>query len=328
MPDPMPSPVVDVHAHGVPAPLAAAIADADFLRVEDTPGGMVATWPDGARTLPIGPDLVDLELRIARLDRRGVDVQLLAPFMDVLGYQLPGAAGADWSRLVNDELAAEAARRPDRLRAVGTLPLQAPELAVAEADRVVRDLGMAGIQVGSRVGETELDDPALEPVWATLAELGTVVVLHPLGKLCTPGMAEHGLAHLVGRPTETTTAVSRMLLSGVLTRHPGLRIVVVHGGGFLPLQVGRVAKAVAADAARRERFWADYGQLWFDTVVNDPRALAGLVAMVGPDRVVLGTDDPFALGDDDPVATVTAAGLGAADRAALLGGNAARLLAR
>lgn len=328
MTDPVPSPVIDVHAHGVPAPLARAIEEADFLRVEHTPAGLVATWPDGTRTLPIGADLVDLDQRIARLDRRGVDVQLLAPFMDVQGYQLPGVDGAAWSRLVNDELAAEAARRPDRLRAVGTLPLQTPDLAVAEAHRVLTELGMPGVQVGSRVGETELDDPALEPVWEALSAHQALVVLHPLGKLCTPGMAEHGLAHLVGRPTETTTAVSRMLLSGVLTRHPGLRVVVVHGGGFLPFQVGRVAKAMAGDDTRRERFWADYARLWFDTVVNDARALAGLVAMVGPERVVLGTDDPFGLGDDDPVATITAADLGDEIRAALLGGNAARLLGR
>lgn len=322
---------IDVHAHCVPE----ALRDVISTRGRELGVTLAA---NGAMTvagrpvaMPLRDDLVDLEARLATMDRVGVDVQVLSPWIDLVAYRLDPDAGARWARLVNQALAAEAATHPDRLLAIGTAPLQAPDLAVGELRYALEELGMVGIEIGTRVGDVDLVAAGLDAFWAEAHRLGAFVLLHPLEPLSGIDLSDRMLHNITGRPAETTIAVSRLMLAGVVEQYPNMAMCAVHGGGFLPYQVGRMQRGwearpglVAGDLTSPP-IEAIRG-LYYDTVLHDPAAIRYLIDRVGADRVLLGSDYPFEMGDPDPVGTIDAVGaLSAADRDAVLSGNAERL---
>ena len=315
---------VDVHAHGVPDLLLDELArdpERWGLRVAD---------------LKVRPGLLDLEGRVAAMDRTGVDVQLLSPWMDLAATSLPadlapGAVG-DFARLSNDAMADLVRRHPDRLLALANLPLQAPDAAAAELRRAVEDLGMVGAEIATRPGGRELDDEVFDVVWRTAAELDCLVLVHPHRSLAGRGVTRHFLGNLVGNPAETTIAIGHLVFGGVVERHPDVRFCFVHGGGFAPYQVGRWDHAFAHDArgaaALLNRRPSELlARMWFDTVVHDSTALSHLLTVVGAERVVLGSDHPFEMGDPDPCVTVRSVpGIDDTTVQRVLSGNALALL--
>jgi aminocarboxymuconate-semialdehyde decarboxylase len=191
---------------------------------------------------------------------------------------------------------------------------------------------MVGAEIATTVDGRELDDLELAPFWSAAEELRAVVVVHPYASLAGRNVSRYNLNNLVGNPAETTIAVAHLVHGGVLERHPGLRVVLVHGGGFAPFQMGRwdrgfssKADGAEADLTRPPSDWLR--QMWFDTVLHSPASLRFLVDVVGVEHVVLGSDYPFRMGDPDPVATVRAVGgLAGKDLERVLSGNLATLL--
>ncbi|HKE73477.1 MAG TPA: amidohydrolase family protein [Acidimicrobiales bacterium] len=331
-----PSPTYDLHAHcTVPAGHALAAGDpgvaAEAARLAAGTGEAAA-----AANRALGrewlPRLVDADERLAVMDRRGIDVQAVSPSPGDYHYGAGEHVAADIVAAVNEGVAALCARHPDRLVGLGSVALQHPALAADQLRHAVGRLGLAGAVVGTHAGGRDLSDPAFEPLWAAAEETGAVLFLHPWG--CTLGerLARAYLFNVVGNPTETALALSHLIFGGVLDRFPGLRVLAAHGGGYLPFYPGRAdhAHRVRQDSRTCAEPPSTYlRRLWFDSVVHESRLLGHLVANVGADRVVLGTDYPFDMGQDDPVGMLDAVdGLGAADRAAVAGGNAAALLGR
>jgi len=230
----------------------------------------------------------------------------------------------------NEGVAAFCAQQPDRLLAIGTVSLQHPDLAVGQLEAAVRDHGMRGVQISTAAGPgRELDDPALADFWAAAEELDTAVLVHPWG--CTLGerLNAYYLFNSVGNPTETALALSRIVFSGLLERHPRLRIWSAHGGGYLASYVVRADHAWAArgDAhTTSEPPSALLRRTYVDSLVYTPEQLRHLVSVMGPTQVTLGSDYPFDMGVEDPVDRLEAAGLDDATTDAIRGGNAARLL--
>jgi aminocarboxymuconate-semialdehyde decarboxylase len=325
----------DIHAHCIPAPLLDMLrSEGSRLGIElrDDGRGEYAVIGDRVQLAPFNPILSDLDARMSAMDATGVDVQLLSGWVDLTAYALDGGAGAEYSRLFNEIITAEARRHPDRLTPMGTVPLQDPRRAAEELDYAVRDLGMAGVQIATTVDGTDLDRAGLDPFWEVAEALRCLLVIHPCDPLPGVDLSRNFLDNMVGRPAESTIAVAHLLFSGALERYPGLVICVVHGGGFLPYQLGRMQRGFDAvpklaaqnistppsELARR---------LYYDTVLHDPAPLAFLVEHVGADHVVMGTDYPFPMGDPTPVSTVnTIPGLSDEQRRLILGGNVARLL--
>lgn len=303
------TPVVDVHAHHVGTDLLDAVeADGAAFGIGVDDAGKVDVG--GRKTgLPVLPALSDVGARLAFMDEAGVDVQLVAGWMDLAGYHLPAEAGAWLARKQNEALANVVAGRPDRFRAAAAVPLQDTELAVRELRHAVGELGHVAVQIGARVEDVGLDDDALAPFWAAVEELGVPVVVHP-AELGVPARHRRLFLHIVvGNPAETTFAAGALLLGGVLDRHPRLRVLLVHGGGFLAYQLGRLERAFeAAPPAARPRaakpasHYLD--QLYCDTVLHDSGALRHLVSVHGDERVLAGTDYPFPMRDANPVDTV------------------------
>jgi aminocarboxymuconate-semialdehyde decarboxylase len=325
-------PVIDFHGHlAVPAAdalVAGAPGFAGELAAEQRAHSAGSLAANRAQLGRLGPQLTEVAVRLAELDAMGVDVQVVGP-MPMHHYWADPALAARLARTTNEAVADHCVRAPDRLVGLGTVPLQHPALAVAELSRAVAEYGLRGISVSTTVDGRELADPRHDPVWECAQELGSLVFVHPWGCSLGERLATQYLGNTVGQPVETTVALSQLIFTGVLDRFPGLKLVVAHGGGYLPTYIGRSDHAwqVREDARGCREAPSGYlRRMWFDALVYTPRGLRQLVDQVGADRVVLGTDYPFDMGVDDPVERLDAAGFAPGERDAIAGGNAARLL--
>lgn len=327
--------ITDVHAHllmpGLHAEVERRVPDevqaaADLERRRN---GVESLQASGRMIGERFPRLTDVGARLAAMDAQGVDRQWVSPspnhFYPWANEGLATWASGETNRLIAEHVAAA----PDRLVGLGVVPLQHPHLVVDALDDAVLGRGLAGVEISSFAGDVELSDPRLEPFWARAAELRAVVFLHPFGCSLDERLDRFYLSNTVGQPTENAVALSHLIFAGVLDRHPGLRLVAAHGGGYLPTAIGRSDRAwrVRPEAHGCAHAPSTYlSRIWFDTVVHDERALRWLVEVAGADRVLLGSDFPFDMGLDEPVAFVRGAGLPDEAVRAVLGENAADLL--
>jgi aminocarboxymuconate-semialdehyde decarboxylase len=324
---------IDVHAHVIVPELLRSSAPRESWRpsVVRHDGAQVVEL-GGARIRSMVSEVVDVEEIVASQDRAGVGVTLLCPWVQLLFYDVDVDAALERCQLQNGGLARLHAACPDRVRVLGAVPLQDPELAASELERVMATAGFAGVEVTTSVDGVPLGDDRFEPFWSAAERTRALVFIHPTTRgVALPVLQERYLWNLVGNPMETTVAAAHLVLTGTLARHPNLRILLAHGGGAILALSGRLrhgqatvaaagpAPAVAADAEIRRRFL-------YDSVVHDPQLLRMLVEVVGSERVLLGSDYPFDMADSDPVGTVRAAGLSEGDEHALLCGNATREL--
>jgi aminocarboxymuconate-semialdehyde decarboxylase len=214
---------------------------------------------------------------------------------------------------------------------MGTVPLQAPDLGVAELERIVRQHGFRGVEINTNVAGAELSEPRFRKFFAKAEELGIVVFMHPIGFTEGRRLKEHYFNNVIGNPLDTTVAIAHLVFDGVLEAHPGLKIVVAHGGGYLPAYSGRLDHAYAARPDCRHHIKQPpttyLKRLHFDSIVFTAHQLEYLVEQYGADHVLVGTDYPYDMGENDPIGFIESAGkLGDSERAAILGLNAARLL--
>jgi aminocarboxymuconate-semialdehyde decarboxylase len=276
------------------------------------------------------PKLTDLQQRLRDMDAMGVDVQLLSPAPNQYYYWAEPELAAQICRQINDHIAELCARHPERLVGLGSVALQHPQLCEQQLEYCCRTLGLRGVEVSSQVNGLELADPKFERFWAKVEELGCLVFLHPLGSTLGERINRHYLSNIIGQPLETTVALSYLIFGGTLDRHPGVKILAAHGGGYLASYIGRSDHAWHArpDARGMRRAPSEYlRQIWFDTIVYRPEQLRHLIAEVGASQVVVGTDYPYDMASYDVHELLEAVpGLSEPERAAILGGNAVALL--
>jgi aminocarboxymuconate-semialdehyde decarboxylase len=269
--------------------------------------------------------------RLADLDAMGLDLQLVMPTPNECFYTVPLDIAVKASRMVNDGLAEYVARKPDRFLALGTVPLTDGEEAASELERCMKSLGMKGVEILTNVAGKELSDPDCAPFWKRAEELGALVIIHPNGFTDAKRFTRFYFNNVIGNPLETTIALHYLIFDGVLERHPNLRILAVHGGGYLPAYSGRIDHAWGARSDSHGDLphppTSYLNKIYFDTVVFTPYQLAELVRLFGTDRIIMGTDYPFDMADFDPIGHVASVeGFDASTIAALAGGNAKKLL--
>ncbi len=322
---------VDIHCHVLCKPARDLVAAANLPNTrhrDDSPATAAATAEHQQRVLP---QLLSLEQRLGDMDTMGIDVQAVSPSPDQTYYGLPPDLAIEATRLVNDNIAEIMGKHPDRFAGLGTVPFQAPELAVAELERLHKSLGLKGIEIAGSVQGDDYSDPKFRPIFAKVEELGLLMFMHPTGFTHTQRMGPWHLGNLIGNPLESTVAVHHLIFGGVLDRYPGLKLVVAHGGGFLPAYSGRIDHGAAARPDTCEHLRHDpthyLKRLYFDTMVFTHHQLEYLVEQWGADHILMGTDYPFDMGEVDPVGFVEGAkNLSEGDKRAVLGHNAARLL--
>jgi aminocarboxymuconate-semialdehyde decarboxylase len=262
---------------------------------------------------------------------RGLARQLLAPAPPLFCYWAPGPAAAEWCRMVNDTIAEAVSRHPDRFLGAGGLPLQAPDLAVKELERVASTLRFPAVEIGASVQGRDLDDPALVPVWEAVTALNVAVFVHPQAPVVAQERVQRqNLTQVVGFPLETALAMTRLIFGGVFERWPRIRWCFSHGGGAFASIVARLDHGwnVMDEAhAAIPRAPSEYARrVWVDTITHSPRALALVLDTFGRERVVLGSDYPFRLGTEDPIAALEPAGLDPDLRRRVLHDNALAFL--
>lgn len=328
MTDTSPTPVIDAHAHYLPEAIGAAAAEGrltGILEAERESGGYRFRFV-GERPLRGMPTvaLLDLDERIQWMDARSIDRQVVGPWPDLFGYELDADKAETWCRFANEAML-ESLDDQRRLIPLATLPMQAPH-AAAEMLVEARKEGFAGAMIQTRIGEVDLDDASFEPVWSAAAESSMPIFIHPEFLADEPRVADMGLTNAVGRGIDTTISGARLLYSGVPQRHPGLKLVLSHGGGALPYIAGRLRRN---HELRDDTFDPKEGfeLLYFDSVVFDTHAFRLLCAMAGPGHLLCGSDYPFPMGDLDPAKVIRESDLGAHDLEDILGANALRVCA-
>lgn len=257
---------------------------------------------DGEFFREIEPNCWSLETRLEDMDRDGIDVQVVCTVPVMFSYWAKADDCADLCRIINNDMANEISKHPTRFIGLGTLPMQAPELAVEELERCVNELGFPGVQIGSHINEWNLDAPELMPFWESAEALGAVVFIHPWDMELGGRNTKYWVPWLVGMPAETCHAVVSILMGGVLEKFPDLKICFAHGAGSFPFTIGRIEHGYncrpdlcATDSSLSPKYYI--GKFYCDSIVHDPKALEFLVDVMGEDKVVFGTDYPFPLGE-------------------------------
>jgi aminocarboxymuconate-semialdehyde decarboxylase len=327
------STTVDLHAH-VAIPRAAEMVQP---RLDPATIPLAHYSSDETRALgakqeaDIVPASRGYDKRLADLDAMGIDIQVVCPPPGQCYYTVPLDIAVAATRVLNDGIAEYVAGKPDRLVGLGSVPLTDTGEATTELERCIGTLGFKGVEVLTNVAGNELSDPAYAPFWQKAEELGALVLLHPNGFTEGRRLTRFYFNNVIGNPLDTTVALHYLIFDGVLERHPGLKLLAVHGGGYLGGYSGRIDHAWGARSdsnAGLPKPPTDYlKRVHVDTVVFTPHQLAELVRVFGADHVVMGTDYPFDMAEFDPlghVAGVTE--FDAATVAAIAGGNAKRLL--
>jgi aminocarboxymuconate-semialdehyde decarboxylase len=310
---------VDFHAH---------LVDPAIYR-ETQVFSIFAQTTDAARAAAVIARMADLDARIAAMDAMGVAVQVLSSsLVHQCSYDAEPDTALRLDAAMNERIAQAVAKHPARFRGLGSVPLQAPERAADELSRCINSLGLSGVTISTRVRDREIGDAALRPFWERAEALGAVVFIHPAGNP-DPRFRKWQLWNSIGQSFEEAMAVASLFYEGVLDAYPKLKIVVSHGGGYMPFYLGRIARNYIEKPATRVNMTKpplDYvGMLHYDTCVYDPDTLSQLVAVVGPERIVMGSDYP--VGEMKPADFVRdCAALDAAAQELVLSGNAARLL--
>ena len=315
--------IVDVHAHFVPWPFLERIMRERFPSIErlEHDKQIRLAFAGQPPTRPIAPRLGDAQHRAEWMQAQGIDTQVIGGWTDMVAYEIPADEGAAWSRLLN-EYQLEAAKNSPFVP-LATVPLQDGGLAAAVLAEAM-DAGFPGAMIGTQPKGTggTLDDPTLEPFWSVASERGAVIYIHPMYVCGDPRLGDFDLINAVGRLTDTTIAVTRLLYSGHARKYPGAKIVLSHAGGALPYALGRLKRNHALAPDKLADPEDGLRRLYYDTVMFDPDGLEFLVKKTGAARVMLGSDQPFPIGDPQPCAVVRNSQLGEPDKRAILGDTA------
>ncbi len=321
---------IDIHAHHLPRDwpdLAERYGDARFPVMHHTDDGRHRVYKDGKFFRELFANSWDADLRIAEYERFGVQVQVISTVPVMFSYWAKPHHALELHRALNDHMAEACRAHPRHIAGIGTVPLQSPRLAIEELERCMEQLGLQGVQIGSHVGDWNLDAPELFEFFAAAESLGAAILVHPWDMMGSESMPKYWLPWLVGMPAEQSRAACSLIFGGVLERLPELRLCLAHGGGSFPYTIGRIEHGfnmrpdlVATDNPHNPREYLK--RLYFDSWVADERALRYLLDTCGVDRVMLGTDYPFPLGEQSPGAGIAALGLGAEAQARLFHGTA------
>src|ERR1700744_53584 len=327
------STTIDIHAHIV-VPQASAHARphldparAPLAHFSDA----VSREVNAQQEKDVANVMTTIDRRLRDLDAMGIDIQVVAPAPGQNYYSVDARVAEEAHRLANDGVAEYCARKPDRFLGLGVVSLQEPELAVRELDYIMGHLKLKGVEILTNVEGQELSDPKFRPFFAKAEELGAFIMMHPNGFTHGDRLTHFYFNNVLGNPLETTLALHNLIFSGTLARFPDLKLMAVHGGGYLPGFPGRIDHAWGA----RKDSHADLPlppttylrQVYLATVGFSYHQLAYLIDVFGPDPILMGTDYPFDMAEYNPVGHIAGVqGMDELTLAQIAGGNAIRLL--
>lgn len=326
------APTIDIHAHYFPESYLKLIAE-DGRRC----GTTVVADPSGARfiqvglllrTGPITSAFIDIDERLAAMDRQGVRMHALSLTQPMV-YWADDDLGVKLSVAFNDAISAAHRAHPDRLIGFAVLPLQNPTLSLEELERVAKLPGIRGIYMATSVRDRELSDRSFFPVYERMADLGLPLFLHPM-MVNNERLKQYYLINICGNPFDTAIAACHLIFGGVMDAIPKLQVCLPHAGGALPILRGRMNRGfeVRGECKTIPRPPSDYlKRFTYDTISYSEGVLQELIELVGAERIMMGSDYCFDIACEEPVRVITQMkSLSAQQREQILGGNAMRLL--
>lgn len=300
---------VDIHTHILPPEIPKfkdRFGYGGFITLEHhAPCCAKMFRDDGQFFREIGHNCYLPEPRILDCDRTGVDLQVLSTVPVMFHYWAKPQDAYYTSQFLNDHIAQVVAKYPKRFVGLGTIPLQEPELAIKELERCIKELGFAGVQIGTHVNDWNLNQQQLHSFYQACEELGACIFVHPWDMMGQAQMPQYWLPWLVGMPAETCRAICSMIFGGIFEKFPRLRIAFAHGGGSFPATIGRIQHGfeVRPDLCAVDNPYSPQkylGRFFVDSLTHDPGQLKYLLQIFGENRVALGSDYPFPLGEDHP----------------------------
>jgi len=294
---------IDIHTHFIPPYFVDEIRRGQALgkvTIQQQNGEEWVSHPEGYR-YPLAAEFWNMEAKLQHMDRLGIDISVLSIAPTMLFYWLEAGPTQEFCQKANEAMAEFVSKSGGRLYGMAAVPLQDPRAAATELRRAVIELNLRGVEIGTTMEDVPVDDERFLPFWATAAELDVPVMLHPYYVGTKRQFADFYMTNLVGNPLETGVAASRLILSGCLDRYPMLKVVLVHAGGFMPYQVGRLDHGFRVRSETNAVIDSPPStylrRFYFDTITHASVPLKFLVELVGADRVVLGTDIPFDMAD-------------------------------
>jgi aminocarboxymuconate-semialdehyde decarboxylase len=321
--------IIDCHAHIVPPALLEAIradkASFPSIRLIEEGGSLGFSFAGNKPTRPVSKPLSDIAARLAWLDTNKIDRQVVGGWLDMFAYEIPIEEGLRWSRLINTHLAKLAKEQP-RFIPLATVPLQDGARA-AEVLKEAHAQGFKGAMIGTQPKGRGgvLDDASLLPFWEAANSLGSIIFIHPVFESGDDRVHDYGMANAVGRITDTLIAMSRLIYAGHVTRFANMKVVAGIGGAALPYVIGRLRRNYSLDKDKLGDPDAALAAMYYDTIVQDTRTLRYLADIVGPDRIMMGSDMPFPIGDLAPLKIVEETSFTDAERAGINGGVVQKL---
>ncbi|MFM7671109.1 MAG: amidohydrolase family protein [Bacteroidota bacterium] len=298
---------IDIHTHILPEHMphwAQRFGYGDFIHLEHL--NCQACMMKGDRVFrQIESNCYRAEDRFRDMEQTGVDKQVLSTIPVLFNYWAKPTDALQTAQFFNDHIAETVRTHPDRFIGLGTLPMQDTDLAIKEMQRCVKELGLAGVEIGTNVNGLNLSEDRFRPFFAEAEKLQCAVFIHPWEMMGEDQMQAYWLPWLVGMPAETTRAICSLIFGGVFESYPKLRVAFAHGGGSFPYTLGRIQHGFDArpDLVAKDNHIppASYvGKFWVDSLVHDQKALSFLLDKVGPDAVCVGSDYPFPLGEQIP----------------------------
>lgn len=320
---------IDIHTHIIPEHFprfSQKFGYGGFIHLEHHKPCCARMMIDNNLFREIESNCWDPKQRMHECEHHGVQVQVLSTIPVMFNYWAKPQDTLDISRFLNDHIAEIVATYPRRFIGLGTLPMQAPNLCIAELERCQK-IGLAGVQIGSHINEWNLNDTALYPIYEAAEQLGMALFVHPWDMVGKEKMQKYWLPWLVGMPAETSLAICSMIFGGIFERFPHLRVAFAHGGGAFPATFGRISHGfnvrpdlVAIDNAIHPSEYL--GKFYVDSLIHDPRMLEYLIDLIGVDRIALGSDYPFPLGELEPGKMIESMPFSHDIKGRLLSGNA------
>src|SRR5687768_12376953 len=302
---------IDLHNHVVPPTIVDALTEKPErygMSIEEKDG---KRWFNShGRLAELADVFYDADAKVEWMDRNRLDVAAISVGPPIYFYNLTPELGLEAAKLANDGIAQMVAKHPERLRGMAHLPMQDPDAAIAELERAVREYKFKAVEIGTSIEGVPLADSRFRKVLKTIEQLDCFVFTHPYQCLAHGGMGEYYLSNFIGFPLDTTMMVAHLMYSGALDELPKLKILLPHGGGYVPYQIGRFIHGFNVRSEPKTKTQTSPAELlrhfYFDTLTHDPQAVRHLINRVGADHVVIGSDHPFDMGPPDLMGAIDA----------------------
>jgi len=321
---------IDIHTHILPQDLnqiVKSFSDPRYLNIKRISSNSIQLIKNGKLFRKVNCNCWDYNIRISEYENFNVDLQVLSTIPVLFSYWAKDDECLILSEYINNHIAGICKKYPEKFLGLGTIPMQNVDYAIKEMDRIINDLNLHGIQIGSNINGENLSSIKFLPIFEHAEKIGCSIFIHPWEMMGQSKMEKYWLPWLVGMPAETSRAISSIIFGGIFDKYPKLKIAFAHGGGAFPFTVGRMDHGYkmrpdlcAIDSLKTPSSYLKH--FYIDSLVHDVDVLHFLLQKIGPNQIALGSDYPFPLGEAHPGKMIEDMQISSSNKQRILAGTA------